>query len=135
MSRQLSVAEIHLTNTIACLTPAVPLLNQLSDAFGTPFMPTISDTILSFITTVQNVKKNKEDCIKLLENVYQLLCGIINLHLKSEAKGNLPPATLKHVGKFTETLHKVHAFVEAQQDGNKIKSFFRQTGTKTLSEC
>ncbi|KAJ7466325.1 hypothetical protein FB451DRAFT_1178474 [Mycena latifolia] len=138
MSRQLSVAEIRLTNTIACLTPAVPLLNQLSDAFGTPFMPAISNTILSLITAVQNVKKNKEDCIKLLENVYQLLCGIINLHLKSEAKGNLPPATLKHVGKFTDyvTLHKVHAFVEAQQDGNKIKSFFRQTETKTLlSEC
>ncbi|KAJ7463345.1 hypothetical protein FB451DRAFT_1494414 [Mycena latifolia] len=136
MSRQPSVAEIRLTNTIACLTPAIALLNELSDSFGTPFVPAISNTILSLITAVQNAKKNKEDCIQLLENVYQLLCAIVNLHLKSEAKGYLPPTTLNQVGKFTETLHKIHTFVEAQQDGSKIKSFFRQTEMKTLlSEC
>ncbi|KAJ7494057.1 P-loop containing nucleoside triphosphate hydrolase protein, partial [Mycena latifolia] len=33
-------------------------------------------------------------------------------------------------------LHKIHTFVEVQQDGSKIKSFFHQTETKTLlSEC
>ncbi|KAJ7462871.1 hypothetical protein FB451DRAFT_1494902 [Mycena latifolia] len=136
MSPQPTVTNIHLNNTITCLTPVITLLNELSDAFGTPFVPAILNTILSLITAVQNVKKNKEDCIQLLENVYQLLCAIVNLHIKSETKGNLPPATLDHVGKFMETLHKIHAFVEAQQDGSKIKSFFCQTETKTLlSEC
>ncbi|KAJ7460280.1 hypothetical protein FB451DRAFT_1181950 [Mycena latifolia] len=136
MSRRCSVAEIRLSNTIACLTPAIAPLNELSDSFGTPFVPAISNTTLSLITAVQSVKKNKDDCIQLLENVYQLLCAIVNLHIKSETKGNLPPATLGHVGKFTETLHKIHTFVEAQQDGSKIKSFFHQTETKTLlSEC
>ncbi|KAJ7479550.1 hypothetical protein FB451DRAFT_1365343 [Mycena latifolia] len=137
MSRQPSGAEIHLNNTIACLTPAISLLNELSDAFGTPFVPAISNTTLSLINMIQHVKKNKEDCIQLLENVYQLLCAIVNLHITSETKGNLPPATLDHVGKFTETLHKIHAFVEAQQqEDNKIKYFFRRTETKTLLiEC
>ncbi|KAJ7452318.1 hypothetical protein FB451DRAFT_1374162 [Mycena latifolia] len=136
MSPQPTVTDIRLNNTITCLAPVITLLNELSDAFGTPFVPAISNTTLSLITAVQNVKKNKEDCIKLLENVYQLLCAIINLHIKSETKGNLPPATLDHVGKFMETLHKIHTFVEAQQDGNKIKSFFHQTETKTLlSKC
>ncbi|KAJ7476495.1 P-loop containing nucleoside triphosphate hydrolase protein [Mycena latifolia] len=136
MSPQPTVADIHLNNTITCLAPVITLLNKLSDAFGTPFVPAISKTTLSLIPVVQNVKKNKEDCIHLLENVYQLLCAIVNLHITSETKGNLPPATLDHVGKFMETLHKIHTFVEAQQDGSKIKSFFRQTETKTLlSEC
>ncbi|KAJ7452558.1 hypothetical protein FB451DRAFT_1374030 [Mycena latifolia] len=136
MSPQPIVAEIRLNNTITYLVPVITLLNELSDAFGTPFVPAISNTTLSLMTAVQNVKKNKEDCIQLLENVYQLLCAIINLHIKSETKGNLPPATLNHVGKFMETLHKIHTFVEAQQDGIKIKSFFRQTETKTLlREC
>ncbi|KAJ7451885.1 hypothetical protein FB451DRAFT_1409498 [Mycena latifolia] len=136
MSPQPTVTDIHLNNTITCLAPVVTLLNELSDAFGTPFVPAISNTTLSLITAVQNVKKNKEDCIQLLEIVYQLLCAIINLHIKSETKGNLPPATLDHVGKFVQTLHKIHAFVEAQQDGSKMKSFFRQTEMKTLlSEC
>ncbi|KAJ7447023.1 hypothetical protein FB451DRAFT_1567672 [Mycena latifolia] len=136
MSPHPTVAEIRLNNTITCLAPVITLLNELSDAFGTPFVPAILNTTLSLITAVQNVKKNKEDCIQLLENVYQLLCAIINLHIKSETKGNLPPATLDHARKFMETLHKIHTFVEAQQDGSKIKSFFRQTETKTLlSEC
>ncbi|KAF7354522.1 hypothetical protein MSAN_01364500 [Mycena sanguinolenta] len=39
---------------------------------------------------------------------------------------------LEHVGKFTETLHKIHTFVEAQQDSNKIKQFFRQNQMSTL---
>ncbi|KAJ7446981.1 hypothetical protein FB451DRAFT_1536703 [Mycena latifolia] len=136
MSSQPTVTDIRLNNTITCLAPVITLLNELSDAFGTPFVPAISNTALSLITVVQNVKKNKEDCIQLLENVYQLLCAIVNLHIKSETKGNPPPATLHHVWKFMETLHKIHTFVEAQQDGSKIKSFFRQTEMKTLlSEC
>ncbi|KAJ7433054.1 hypothetical protein FB451DRAFT_1420083 [Mycena latifolia] len=136
MAHQPTVAEIRLNNIITCLAPVIRLLNELRDAFGTPFILAISNTTLSLITIVQNVKKNKEDCIQLLENVYQLLCAIVNLHIKSETKGNLPPATLDHVGKFVETLHKIHTFVEAQQYGSKIKSFFRQTETKTLlSEC
>ncbi|KAJ7462864.1 hypothetical protein FB451DRAFT_1494898 [Mycena latifolia] len=107
MSPQPTATNIRLNNTISCLAPVITLLNELSDAFGTPFVPAISNTTLSLITAVQ-----------------------------SETKGNLPPATLDHVGKFMETLHKIHTFVEAQQDGNKIKSFFRQTETKTLlSEC
>ncbi|KAJ7462904.1 hypothetical protein FB451DRAFT_1494950 [Mycena latifolia] len=125
MSPQPTVAEIRLNNTIICLVPIITLLNELSDAFG-KICP----------LRLANVKKNKEECIQLLENVYPLLCAIINLHIKSETKGNLPPPTLNHVGKFMETLHKIHTFVEAQQDGSKIKSFFRQTETKTLlSEC
>ncbi|KAJ7451934.1 hypothetical protein FB451DRAFT_1524494 [Mycena latifolia] len=136
MSPHPTVTEIRLNNTITCLAPVITLLNELSDAFGTPFVPAIATTALSLMAAVQNVKKNKEDCIQLLENVYQLLCAIVNLHIKSETKGNLPPATLHHVGKFMETLHKIHTFVEAQQDGSKIKSFFRQTETKTLlSDC
>ncbi|KAJ7462917.1 hypothetical protein FB451DRAFT_1494989 [Mycena latifolia] len=130
------ITDIRLNNTITCLAPVITVLNELSDACGTPFVPAISNTTLSLMTAVQNVKKNKEDCIQLLENVYQLLCAIVKLHIKSETKGNLPPATLDHVGKFMETLHKIHTFVEAQEDGSKIKSFFRQTQTKTLlSEC
>jgi hypothetical protein len=34
------------------------------------------------------------------------------------------------------TLHKIHTFVEAQQNGSKVKSFFRQGEMSTLlKEC
>ncbi|KAJ7092406.1 hypothetical protein B0H15DRAFT_833809 [Mycena belliarum] len=86
----------------------------------------ISATTQSLITAVQKVKRNKQDCAQLLENIQALLLAVINLHLKSETGGSLPPATLAHIGKFTETLRKVHMFVEVQQDGNRIKHFLRQ---------
>ncbi|KAJ7457766.1 hypothetical protein FB451DRAFT_1372419 [Mycena latifolia] len=39
---------------------------------------------------------------------------------------------LKHLGKFTETLLKIHTFVEAQQEKSKIKQFFRQGEMRAL---
>ncbi|KAJ7463175.1 hypothetical protein FB451DRAFT_1493928 [Mycena latifolia] len=140
MPHQPTVTDIRLDNTIACLTGTITVLDELSDAVGTPFLPAISSATISLIKAVQDIKKNKEDCIQLMENIYPLLCAIVNLHIKSETRGNLPPATLDHIGKFTEydkppmgiipdnlfrTLHQIHAFVQAQQDGNKIKDLFR----------
>ncbi|KAJ7094813.1 hypothetical protein C8R44DRAFT_890238 [Mycena epipterygia] len=136
MPRKTTVTETRLNNIVTCLTPVIPLLNEFSDTFGTPFIPAISNTTVSLITLVQNVKKNKEECIKLMENVHELLYAVINLHMKAGTPSSLPPATLSAFGELIETLHKVYAFMEAQQDGNKIKHFFQQSETKTLlNDC
>ncbi|KAJ6603287.1 hypothetical protein DFH09DRAFT_1354568 [Mycena vulgaris] len=136
MPRQTNIPEIRLNNIIACLTPIVSLLDDLHDGFGTPFVPAISSTTLSLISAVQTVKRNKDECIQFMEDIYRLLCAIINLHLMSETGGALSPQTLHHIGEFTETLHKIHIFVEAQVDGNKIKHFFRQSEmTSLLNDC
>ncbi|KAJ7902459.1 hypothetical protein B0H13DRAFT_2513217 [Mycena leptocephala] len=39
---------------------------------------------------------------------------------------------LHHIGKFTETLHKIHTFVEAQQNSSRVKKFFHQSEMTTL---
>ncbi|KAJ7082790.1 hypothetical protein C8R44DRAFT_904772 [Mycena epipterygia] len=132
MPPKTTVTDIRLDNIIACLTPVLPLLHEFSDICGTPFIPAIANTTLSLITLVQNVKKNKDECIQIMENVHQVLYAIVNLHIKSGTETSLPPATLSNLGMLTETLHKVHAFMEALQDGNKIKHFFRQSEMKTL---
>jgi hypothetical protein len=71
------------------------------------------------------------------------------LHITSDAGRELPIEVLDHVGKFTEyfsgpfityhaltkgirILHKIYTFVEAQQKGNRVKSFFRQGELGTL---
>ncbi|KAJ7456242.1 hypothetical protein B0H11DRAFT_2244137 [Mycena galericulata] len=127
-----TVTEARIKNLVSCLQPAIPLLNGLSVAFDTPFLQAISNTAQSLITAVQNLKYNKEDCVQLLESIYQILYAVVSLHIKSETTGNLPPAALYHVAHFTETLHKIHTFVEAQQEGNRIKKFFRQGEMNTL---
>ncbi|KAJ6603320.1 hypothetical protein DFH09DRAFT_1458747 [Mycena vulgaris] len=132
MPREPTVTDIQLTSIITCLTPLVPLLTELHDGFGTPFVQAISNTTLSLISVVQNVKRNKEECVQLMVNIYKLISAIINLHLQSKPVGSLSPAMLDSIGGFTQTLHKIHTFVEAQQDGNKIKQFFRQAEMNTL---
>ncbi|KAJ7100546.1 hypothetical protein C8R44DRAFT_859395 [Mycena epipterygia] len=127
-----TVTDSRLNNTLVCLAPTITLLNEVNDAFGTPFIKAISNTTLSLVTAVQNVKRNKDQCVQLMENIHQILHAIINLHLKPGTAGRLPPAMLDHVGKFTKTLHKIHTFVEAQQDRNRLTHFFRQNEMNTL---
>ncbi|KAJ7493668.1 hypothetical protein FB451DRAFT_1164546 [Mycena latifolia] len=142
MPNQPTITEIRLKNIIASLTPAISLLNELNDGFRAPFVQAISNTTLSLIAAVQRVKRNKDECVQLMENIHQLLFAIINLHIKSETGGSLPPTILDQIGKFTEylnapffflakTLHKIHMFVEVQE-GNKIKRIFRQNEISTL---
>ncbi|KAJ7458627.1 hypothetical protein FB451DRAFT_1372295 [Mycena latifolia] len=152
MPSHLTVSESRLQTIITCLPPAISVLNELHDVFGTPFLPIIASTTLSLTTAIQvrildhehyrsdrrmqNVIRRKNDCIKLMENLHGLLCAIANLHLSSETGGVLPPSLLQNVGNFTITLHKIHTFVEAQHDGNRIKQFFRQNEmNKLFKEC
>ncbi|KAJ7131190.1 hypothetical protein C8R44DRAFT_731450 [Mycena epipterygia] len=148
MPNQPTTTDIHLSNIITCITSMLPLLNDINDGFGTPFIQAISNTTFSVIAAAQvmnstwkilpisydsqNVKRNKDECIRLMENIHAILYAITNLHIKSETVGSLPPAITDHIGKFTETLHKIHTFVQAQQDGSKIKYFFRQNEMNTL---
>jgi hypothetical protein len=78
-----------------------------------------------------------------------LLNAVIIAHIKSDAGGEMPIEVLDHVGKFTEywpssleihytltteirILHKIYTFLEAQQKGNRVKSFFQQGELGTL---
>ncbi|KAJ7141769.1 hypothetical protein C8R43DRAFT_587699, partial [Mycena crocata] len=136
MPRSSSAAKARLDNIISCLNLAVELLQDLNSTFGIPFGPVISSTLLSLIANVQTAKRNNEECIKLMENIHELLYSMITTHVKAETRGMLPPTTLYDIGKFTETLHKIHTFIEAQQDGSKIKYFFRQGQMNILlKEC
>ncbi|KAJ7127844.1 hypothetical protein C8R44DRAFT_911033 [Mycena epipterygia] len=96
-------AEIRFKDISSCLAPAITLLNQINDVIATPFLQAISNTTLSLITIAQNVKRNKDECIWLMEHIHPIL-----------------------------TLYKIHTFIEAQQGGNKIKHLFRHSEMNTL---
>ncbi|KAJ7777814.1 hypothetical protein B0H14DRAFT_3587162 [Mycena olivaceomarginata] len=132
MPRQSTVTDIRLNNIKGCLTPALTLLKELNDAFGPPFIQPIANTIESLIDMVQNVKRNKDQCAQLMENIHPVLYTIINLHLKAETVESLSPEMLDNIGKFMETLHKIYTFLEGQQDGNRIKYLFRNNEVQKL---
>ncbi|KAJ7034168.1 hypothetical protein C8F04DRAFT_1395625, partial [Mycena alexandri] len=132
MPRQPTLFENHISNLVAYLEPALSLLTDVHGVFETPFVSLILQTVQALIGTVQSVKRNRASCVQLLENVHQVLFAIVDVHLKSATIGSLPPASLHHIGKFTDTLSKIHTFIEAQLDRKKIKHFFRQSEMNTL---
>jgi energy-converting hydrogenase Eha subunit F len=53
MPRQNTATETRLNTITAYLTPALMLLDELNDAFGSSFVQPMSKTTLSLITAVQ----------------------------------------------------------------------------------
>ncbi|KAF8190684.1 hypothetical protein K438DRAFT_2141114 [Mycena galopus ATCC 62051] len=125
MPRQLTTSESRIENITACLGLALPLLNELNDAFGPPFVQSISNTMEALI-----------HLLKLMDKIHQVLWAIIDLHVKSETGGSLSLSMLDHIGNFTETLHQIYNFIEAQQEGTKIKHLFQNNEmNKLLKDC
>ncbi|KAJ7023664.1 hypothetical protein C8F04DRAFT_1271234 [Mycena alexandri] len=126
MPPKVAAPQIRLQNATACLTATAAPLEILANTLKAPFLEAMSNTTQSLLECIQTVKQNKNDCTQLIEQTHQLLHAIIVVHIKSDTGGELPPNMLNQIGKFTETLHKIHTFVEAQQSGSKVKNFFRQ---------
>ncbi|KAJ7457424.1 hypothetical protein FB451DRAFT_1509702 [Mycena latifolia] len=96
-------AQNRLNNIATSLNAAVTTFDVVTQSLKTPFLQPISNTIHSLLTAIQTVKRNQEECMQMLEQIHELL-----------------------------TLHKIHTFVEAEQEKSKIKQFFRQGEMKAL---
>ncbi|KAJ7629006.1 P-loop containing nucleoside triphosphate hydrolase protein [Roridomyces roridus] len=121
------------TALVQCLGITVIALNELCDALGAPFLKSISSTTASLLVSIQDTKRNQDQCLLLMERVQPLLLGIIRLHIEA---AELPPAILKEIDKFTETLHKIYVFIEAQHDRGIIKRWFRANENSALfNDC
>ncbi|KAJ7085964.1 hypothetical protein C8R43DRAFT_965130 [Mycena crocata] len=118
---QPAVTQIRLENIIASLAGPLNCLKLLADGVQTPFLGLISIAAESL-----SVRQNKEECFHLAEKTYGLLYAIISLLTKSESGSDLSLTVWDNLAKFIETLHRIHTYVEAQQNKSKIKQFFRQ---------
>ncbi|KAJ7480987.1 hypothetical protein FB451DRAFT_1365282 [Mycena latifolia] len=128
----LTAAQIRLNKSVTSLNAAITTLDVISENMKTPFLQPISNTLHSLLTAVQTVKRNEDECTQMLEQIHELIYAVIWVHLNSDTAGELSPTMLKNLGKFTETLHKIHTYVEAEQEKSKIKQFFRQGEMRTL---
>ncbi|KAJ7046409.1 P-loop containing nucleoside triphosphate hydrolase protein, partial [Mycena alexandri] len=126
MPRQLTITEIRLKNISTCVTIMAKTLNVLVNTLKISALEAILNTTQSLLKMVETIKQDKNDCAELMEHVDKLLNAIVGVYLESDTGAELPPSILNQIAKFTETLHKIHTFVEAQQSGSKVKKFFRQ---------
>ncbi|KAJ7896649.1 hypothetical protein B0H14DRAFT_450539 [Mycena olivaceomarginata] len=127
-----TVTQNRLDNVVICLTMTANTLQIIASSMKTPFLGAIINTTQAVLKMIQTVSKHKDDCVQLLEQIHKLLNAIMILHIKSDEGGEMPIEVLDYVGKFTGILHKIYTFVEAQQKGNRLKSFFRQGELSTL---
>ncbi|KAJ7924583.1 hypothetical protein B0H13DRAFT_1863815 [Mycena leptocephala] len=131
-----TVTHTSLDKIVEYLAVAASTIRDLGRSAGTPFLNIIAGIIVSLLTTVQAVTKNRNECLQLLEKIHVLLYAIITVHTKSEAGGILSPAILGYIGQFTETLQKIHIFIRAQQEKSKIRLFLQQSANNALlREC
>ncbi|KAJ7863423.1 hypothetical protein B0H13DRAFT_2565205 [Mycena leptocephala] len=136
MSPKPTAIQTRLTNITICLSITADTLEMLANNLKIPLLEPICNTTQSLLKCIETVKQNKTDCVDLMEKMHNLLNAIIIVYIKSDTGGALPPVVLKHIGRFTETLHKIHTFLEAQQKGTKVKRFFRQGEISTLlNDC
>ncbi|KAJ6596254.1 hypothetical protein DFH09DRAFT_1272770 [Mycena vulgaris] len=87
--------------TITWLNAAVDSLGILCDTFKTPFLQAMCITTRSLLSSVQTAKKNKNECIELMELIHEVVYVIIDLHIKSGGE-EFPPSILNQMGEFTE---------------------------------
>ncbi|KAJ7706619.1 hypothetical protein B0H16DRAFT_1746841 [Mycena metata] len=134
MSNQATAREVRVQAIKASLGPTLNLLGEINEAFAPPFIQAIAATTRHIINSIQNVKK--DEYFQFIESIHQVIYAIITLHLKSETGMFLAPKILEDVRKFTETLHKIYTVLGEEQEGSKIKRFFRQSEiNRVLKEC
>ncbi|KAJ7779590.1 P-loop containing nucleoside triphosphate hydrolase protein [Mycena metata] len=126
MPRQRAVTEVRLNNISQYMSIIVKSLDILVNTLKIVGLEAILNTTQSLLKLAQTVKQDKNECAELMEHTHQLLSAIIGVYIKSDTGTELPPSMLNQIAKFTETLHKIHTYVEAQQSGSTIKRFFRQ---------
>ncbi|KAJ7749222.1 hypothetical protein B0H16DRAFT_892977 [Mycena metata] len=136
MPRQPTIVEVRLDNISTCATITVNTLDVLANALKIYGLEAIINTTQSLLKMVQTIKQDRNECAELMEQTHNILSAIIGVYIKSDTGMELPPSTLNEIANFTETLHKIHTFIEAQQSGSKVKKFFRQGElSRLLKDC
>ncbi|KAJ7187405.1 hypothetical protein C8R46DRAFT_1342504 [Mycena filopes] len=128
--------QTRLAEIVACTVVTCKTLDILSKTLNTPFLQVIANTTQALLEAVQTIKRNKDTCIELMEQTYELLATVVGVHLDSDGAEELPPSMLRHIAQFAETLQTVYSFVQAQQGGSKVRWLLRQGETSLLlKEC
>ncbi|KAJ7481809.1 hypothetical protein FB451DRAFT_1170954 [Mycena latifolia] len=113
---------------------AVDLLVTVAEARNTPYLTPMAGTAVLLRDTVVRVRNNKEECLKMTEQVGTIIIALADIC--STTEDELPPSILSNIATFLETLQKVLAFVRRQVDKSLIKRVVRHLeDSSLLSEC
>ncbi|KAJ7481886.1 hypothetical protein FB451DRAFT_138594 [Mycena latifolia] len=113
---------------------AIDLLRTVSETRNTPYLRPIAGAGVLLMDTVIIVRKNKEECLRMTEQVVTILMALADIC--SSAEDELSRSILYSIATFSETLQKVLAFVRRQVNKSLIRRVVRHLeDTSLLSEC
>ncbi|KAJ7142090.1 hypothetical protein C8R43DRAFT_1131082 [Mycena crocata] len=122
-----TVEVLHYTQAAAAT------LRDIASSIDVPFLSTITALLSSIIPLVQGAKTNKDRCVRMVDEVHQLLCSIANLAIEPE---DPTPKLLDQIAGIAQTLQKFYAYLRSQQEIGRITRFFKQTElTIQLDAC
>ncbi|KAK7006215.1 AAA domain-containing protein [Favolaschia claudopus] len=105
---------------------AALILEQISQFSSTPFLASTASISTSVLNSVEVLKSSGSDIVQVLQDIDDILNGILALLVDSGAKC-IPPALLQDIGFFAETLNKLQVWLDSKQRTSKIRRLFRQS--------
>ncbi|KAJ6471732.1 P-loop containing nucleoside triphosphate hydrolase protein [Mycena vitilis] len=112
------------TSVVAYASAAAGFLQEIAkSATNVPFLGVVAGVSILILDTVESVRRNKDKCMHMVERIYEILRGLINLC--GDAESLLSPAMLQAIADFAETLQLIQSYVSAQMEARTIKRFFK----------
>ncbi|TFK37270.1 P-loop containing nucleoside triphosphate hydrolase protein [Crucibulum laeve] len=113
---------------------AARMLKEIAEATGVPCLKTIAGLTTLIIQTVQTVRYNKDECMRMTEHTYWLICAIINICKNTEAE--LPPDMVRNIEQFQDTLQKLLSYVRMHVDSRLLQRVIKHMHVSSLlSDC
>ncbi|KAJ7495579.1 hypothetical protein FB451DRAFT_1164307 [Mycena latifolia] len=116
-----TAAQIRLNNIVTSLNAAVTTVDVVTKSLKTGFLSPMANTVHSLLTAVQVIFSNQSVLL-----VFTEICQTVKRNQDDCAQ---------MLEQFARTLHKIHTFIEAEQEKSKIKHFFRQGEMKALQKA
>ncbi|KAJ6548206.1 hypothetical protein DFH09DRAFT_629672 [Mycena vulgaris] len=110
------------------------MLRDISESINIPYFKAIAGMSSLILDTVQQVKTNKDEAIRLTTACFGIIYALINLCHDTNAE--LPPGIVGAVGQFFETLQKIITYLRNHLGSNLVKRVIRRMEDSALiSEC
>ncbi|KAJ7754714.1 P-loop containing nucleoside triphosphate hydrolase protein [Mycena olivaceomarginata] len=99
-----------------------------------PFLDTICAVVLTMTPLMENIKLQKDRCLRMMEEIHQLLCVLMGLCIYSE---DIRSREMLHkIAHFATTLQKFQTCLRELGGLGKFKRFFKQSEiTAQLDSC
>ncbi|KAJ6534008.1 hypothetical protein DFH09DRAFT_123031 [Mycena vulgaris] len=112
---------------------AINLLRDIAEDTDVSYLKPVAGISLLILDTVHVVKTNRDQCLKMVDQIYEIICEIINV---CEANAGLSSAMLGSISTFIQTLQKVHSFIRSQLERGLVMRIVRHVeNAQQIDEC